>query len=682
MDVEAKSRLLNPLTPASTPRVVLSSSVSTISPPIPGWKHRKPFRKKQFRSRPRFKEAHLFPLYSKNPHIICRELQKLAREGKLKEAMVVLHYLDMQGIPVNATTLSALLSACAASKSLEEGRQVHVHVRINGLMNNEFICMKLVNMYAACGCLDEAKRVFDEMPSSSVYPWNALLRGTVINGERSNQGFLVIYTRMRELGVDMNEYTFSCLIKKLAGCPALREGMKAHALLVKNGWLVFSDLLMTSLIDLYFKCGKVKLAQRLFDEVVGRDVVLWGAMIAGFAHNRLRWEALEYTRWMRSVGIEPNSVILTIILPVIGEVNALNLGKEVHAFIIKRGKYMVEQFIQSSLVDMYCKCNDLTSGRRVFYGSTARNKILWTALMSGYVSNGRPEQAVRCIIWMQNEGIKPDVVSVATILPVCGELKALKQGKSIHGYAIKGWFLPNVSISTSLMIMYSKCGRLDCSYKVFDSTERRNVICWTAMIDSYLKHGCLSEALRIFRRMQLSKHRPDSISMSRILAACSDLFALKLGKELHCQLLKRDIIQVPYVSSALIKFYGMCSEVQKAHMVFTEVSVKGSMTWTAIIEAYGCKSLYKDALIMFIKMRSKGIEPTHFTFSVLLSICSKAGFADDALEIFDFMTRKHNLKASEEQCSCMIDLLIRSGRPEAAGHFMRMKSALIGMTTT
>ena len=70
----------------------------------------------------------------------------------------------------------------------------------------------------------------------------------------------------------------------------------------------------------------------------------------------------------------------------------------------------------------------------------------WTALISGYVSNGRRVQALRSLIWMQKEGFKPDAVSIATILPVCAELKALREGKEIHRYLVKNGLLPKCII--------------------------------------------------------------------------------------------------------------------------------------------------------------------------------------------------------------------------------------------
>lgn len=529
-------------------------------------------------------------------------------------------------------------------------------------------------MYTACGSVEDAHQLFDERSIKSVYSWNALLRGNVISGKRHYGNVISTYMEMRELGVGLNVYTFSNVIKSFAGASALWQGLKTHALMIKNGF-IDSSILQTSLIDMYFKCGKVKLARRIFEEIGERDVVVWGAMIAGFAHNRLQKEALEYVRRMVEEGIRPNSVILTTILPVIGDVWEHKLGREVHAYVVKAKSYSRQIFIQSALIDMYCKCGDMGSGRRVFYGSTERNTICWTALMSGYALNGRLEQAVRSIIWMQQEGFRPDVVTVATVLPVCAELRALNQGKEVHAYALKNWFLPNVSIVSSLMVMYSKCGILEYSLKLFDGMEQRNVILWTAMIDSYREHGNLNEALGVFRLMQLSKHRPDSVTMARVLSVCGEVKILKLGKEIHGQVLKKNFQSIHFVSAELVKMYGSCGAIDYAKLAFDAIPVKGSMTWTAIIEAYGYNNQYQDAMDLFDLMRSGGFTPNHFTFKVVLSICDQAGFVDEACQIFNLMHRRYKVKAAEVHYSIMIGLLTRFGRTKEAQRFVQMSSS-------
>ncbi|KAJ4965735.1 hypothetical protein NE237_017584 [Protea cynaroides] len=631
-----------------------------------------PYRKQRFTEKDVFPSS--LPLHKRNPHTIYEDIKRFARQGKLKEALTILDYLDQQGIPVNATTFSSLLAACVRSKSLVDGRQVHAFIRINGLEDNDFLRTKLVHMYTSCGSIEDAKRVFDDLPDGSVYPWNALLRGNVVRGGRQYREVLATYTTMRELGIESNVYTFSCLLKSFAGSTALTQGTKIHALLIKNGFASGSIILQTSLIDMYFKCGKIKLARQVFEEILEKDIVVWGAMIAGFAHNRLQRDAVAFVRTMIEQEIEPNSAIMTAIIPVIGELWAQKLGREVHGYVIKTKDYSKQLFIQSALIDMYCKCGDMRSGRQVFYSSMERNVVSWTALMSGYVSNGRLEQALRSIIWMQQEGVKPDVVAIATILPVCAELKALKQGKEIHGYLVKNCFLPNVSIITSLIGLYSKCASLENCRKLFDGMEKRNVISWTAMIEAYLNNHCIHEALGLFRSMQLSKHRPDSVAVVRILSACGELRNLKLGKELHGYVLKRDFELIPFISAEIVKMYGKCGVIEKAKLLFDAMPSKGCMTWTAIIEVYGYNNRYRDALDLFNQMRSNGFSPNKYTFNVVLSICGQAGFADEACKIFNCMIRRYNIKASEEHFSIIIELLRRTGWSEEAQRFIRMKS--------
>ncbi|XP_010049643.2 pentatricopeptide repeat-containing protein At1g71460, chloroplastic [Eucalyptus grandis] len=626
-----------------------------------------------------FSEEDVFPsslpLHTRNPHAIYKDIQRFARQNKLKEALTILDYMDQQGIPINVTTFSSLIATCVRSKSLAEGKQIHAHIRINGLDSNEFLRTKLVNMYTSCGSIEDAKMIFDTCSSKTVYPYNALIRGAVISGRRRYLDVISTFSEMREIGVECNEYTFSSMIKSFAGASALRQGLRTHALLIKNGF-IDSSLLRTSLIDMYFKCGKVKLARQVFEEIDERDVVVWGAMIAGFAHNRLQMEAIEYTKIMIREGITPNSVILTTILPVIGVLQARLLGQEVHAYVLKTRSYSKQLFIQSGLIDMYCKCGDMGSGRQVFYGSPERNAVSWTALMSGYISNGRLEQALRSIVWMQQEGCRPDIVTIATVLPVCAQLKNLKHGKEIHAYAAKNGFVNNVSVTTSLIVMYSKCGILNYSFKLFEGMPQRNVISWTAMIDSCAESGFLYEALDVFRAMQLSKHRPDSVALARVLNVCAQLRDLKLGKEVHGQVLKKKFEMIPFISSEIMKMYGSCQSVLTAKSIFSSIPVKGSMTWTAIIEAYGINHMYRDAINLFDQMISEGFTPNEFTFWAVLHICNQAGFADDAYRIFNQMSVDHKMRASGESYSLVIGLLEREGRLEESQKLKWMSTSL------
>lgn len=414
---------------------------------------------------------------------------------------------------------------------------------------------------------------------------------------------------------------------------------------------------------------KVELARQVFDEVPKRDVNAWSAMITGFARDGMVREVLEYTRSMVEEGINPTLVVMTVILDVIGEVRVRNLGREAHGFVVKRSFYYDELSILSALIDMYRKCGDVGLGSRVLYSVMKKNGDCWIGLMSGKL-----EVAMRSIVRLKR--FQPGAVAVASLLPICAQLKGLKQGKEIHAYALRHWFLPNVTIVSSLMVLYSKCGLIEYSVRLFERMERRNVVLWTAMIDSCVKNECLHEALSVMRSMVLSiEHRPDTVNVARMLRVCGKLKVLKLGKEVHGQVLKMGFASVHYVAAELIDMYGICGDVDKAKLVFSAIPVKGSMTWSALIRAYGYKEWYQDAIDLFSEMISNGCAPNRFTFEAVLSICDRVGFVEDALRIFDLMSR-YKIEASKEHCTIMIQLLTRYGKLDEAQRFLEMSSSL------
>ncbi|KAJ4795328.1 Pentatricopeptide repeat-containing protein [Rhynchospora pubera] len=615
------------------------------------------------------------PLHTKNPHIINRTLQTFARESRLREALTVLDYLEQQGIPVNATTLSALLVACANRKSLFFGRQIHVHVRINGLESNEYVLAKLVYMYFSCGAYDEALELLSKNEVKNFYAWNAMMKSSVRNGPRWDRSPVEVFSRMREAGVDFNEYTMSWLIKSFAGSPAPRLGMQAHALLMKNAFMGYPVMLHTCLIDMYFKCVKIRDAMKLFDEIPERDVVLWCTVISGFAHKGLKWEALKYFRWMLQDEIEPNSILLSSILSVVADISDLYFGREIHCFALKKyTTYDKLSFVLSSLVDMYCKCGDVLSARQVFYGVKERNVVMWTSILSGYALNGRPDMALRSLLWMQREGIRPDVVVIGTVLPVCTQLKALKQGKEIHAYSLKRWFIPNVSISTCLISMYAASENIDYAQKVFDQIVTKSVIAWTALIDAYIKNEKLYHALDSFRSMLRAKKRPDAISICRVLSVCGSLGEVNMGKEIHAYALKMRMKENHFVCSEIITMYGKSGDLIKAHKVFDGIQSQGVLTCTSIIEAYRLNNHCKEALNLFDRLVSDGFVPNNYTFDVVLAVGKKAGWDHEVVRLFNSMVRDYGLKPSVENYDCVIEVLNQAGRNNEAQRFVDLKS--------
>ena len=108
----------------------------------------------------------------------------------------------------------------------------------------------------------------------------------------------------------------------------------------------------------------------------------------------------------------------------------------------------------------------------------------------------------------------------------------------------------------------------------------------------------------------MSKHMPDSVTIARILSVRGELKSLMLGKEVHGQVLKKNFECIRSVSTEVVKLYGTGGAIDHAKSVFDAIPIKGSMTCTAIIEAYGYSNWCQDAIALFDQMRSGGFIQT------------------------------------------------------------------------
>ncbi|KAM7515166.1 hypothetical protein LguiA_004749 [Lonicera macranthoides] len=145
----------------------------------------------------------------------------------------------------------------------------------------------------------------------------------------------------------------------------------------------------------------------------------------------------------------------------------------------------------------------------------------WNVIISGCVDNGYFEDALDLFSEMLRFPHNPNDVTIVSILPACASLKALKLGKTIHGYAIKSDLYRNICVDGSLVDMYSKCGRNDYTEKVFIEIETKNTAVWNKMIAAYVNTGEREAALGLLKSMQNDGLKPDEITYNTLLARCA-----------------------------------------------------------------------------------------------------------------------------------------------------------------
>ncbi|KAK1575923.1 hypothetical protein Q3G72_009499 [Acer saccharum] len=155
-----------------------------------------------------------------------------------------------------------------------------------------------------------------------------------------------------------------------------------------------------------------------------------------------------------------------------------------------------------------------------------KNLVSWKVMIAAYVNSSMPTEAVDLYSQMEVQGIEPDAISFASVLPACGDLSALLLGRQIHQYVERKKLRPNLLLENALIDMYAKCGSLAEARAVFDGMQFRDVVSWTSMISAYGIGGKGCDAIALFSKMQNSGLCPDSIAF---VSACSHSRLLEEG---------------------------------------------------------------------------------------------------------------------------------------------------------
>ena len=162
----------------------------------------------------------------------------------------------------------------------------------------------LVDVYAACGHAESAHKLFELMPERNLVIWNSVINGFAINGRLNKT--LILYREMSLDGVEPDDFTMVSLLTACAELGALALGRirKTHMYMVKVG--LGENVQATNvLLDLYAKCGSIREAKKVFDDMRERNVVSWNCLVVGLAMNGFGNEALDLFEYLKREQLGP-----------------------------------------------------------------------------------------------------------------------------------------------------------------------------------------------------------------------------------------------------------------------------------------------------------------------------------------------------------------------------------------
>ncbi|GLU20302.1 hypothetical protein SLE2022_365100 [Rubroshorea leprosula] len=576
--------------------------------------------------------------------------------------MMFVELVSNTGFKPDNFTLPCVIKACGGILDVSCGQAVHGMAVKMGLLGDVFVGNALVAMYGKCGFVNKAMDVFDFMPERNVVSWNSIICGVSENGFFRDGLELFREMMACEEGVTPDAATLVTILPVCAGEGDAGMGTLVHGLAVKLG-LNQELMVNNALTDMYLKCGYLSQAKILFARTDNKNVVSWNTMIGGLSTQGYNNETFDLLRKMQMGRdeLKANEITILNVLPACLEKSELLSLKELHGYSFRHG-FEYEELVANALIAAYAKCGSLYSAEHVFNCIDKKTVSSWNALIGGYAQSGNPWKALDFYLQMANSGLRPDWFSLGSLLLACAHQKSVYHGKQIHGYLLRNGLEIDPFLAISLVSLYIHCGKSASAQILFDKMEDKSLVSWNAMIAGYSQNGLPDEALVLFRQMISYGIQPHEIAINSVFGACSQLSALRLGKEAHCYALKALLMEDVFVGCSIVDMYAKSGCIQQSQKVFDMLREKDVASWNAMILGYGIHGHGEEAVELYEKMPIFGYKPDAFTFIGILMACSHSGMVEEGLKYFDQMQNFHRLKPKLEHYACVVDMLGRAGR--------------------
>ncbi|URE26966.1 PPR repeat [Musa troglodytarum] len=240
-------------------------------------------------------------------------------------------------------------------------------------------------------------------------------------------------------------------------------------------------------------------------------------------------------------------------------------------------------------------------------------------MIAGYVLDGDVHSAFQTLRRIHRSGLRPNYVTVVTVLPLCNRFAMLNHGKELHGYVTRGGLSSVVSVNNSLIDMYCKCGCLEHGKKVYTQMINRDIVTYNTIIAALGMHGHGNQAVMFFDHMKKERINPDRVTFIALLSACSHAGFIDRGFSYYNSMTE-DYGILPDMEhySCMVDLYARSGylddawEFIKSMPVDPDIDVLGSLL-------SACRIYKRIDLAEFISMRIFEKKPEDPGYYVLLS---------------------------------------------------------------
>lgn len=200
------------------------------------------------------------------------------QNGFTKEAISLFQQMQSSKVNPNPVTITSILSACAQLGALSLGKWVHELITRNAFLSNIYVLTALIDMYAKCGSIEQARQLFDTAPQKNLVTWNSMICGYGLHGY--GQEAVDLFTEMVNSGITPSQVTFLSVMHACSHAGLVKEGEKIFHSMVHDHGLEPLPEHYACMVDILGRAGELDKALEFIEGMKtepGREV--WGTLL-------------------------------------------------------------------------------------------------------------------------------------------------------------------------------------------------------------------------------------------------------------------------------------------------------------------------------------------------------------------------------------------------------------------
>ncbi|MQL72890.1 hypothetical protein Taro_005260 [Colocasia esculenta] len=490
---------------------------------------------------------------------------------------------------------------------------------------------------------------------------------------------LAFYTALHRSSSSTNPtdtFAATSALKSCARLPSPRSGAALHAHLRKLGFAPSDVYVHTALVDLYGRTSGPVDAWKLFDEMPGRSVIPWNALLSacvksGWIHAaRELFEDMpvrDIISWNTMVSGYAKAGDMTAAVALfqrIPEKNSETWNGMISGYVeygdMESARKLFDEMPEKSnvswtvMIGGYARQGDVDAARLLFDKMGSRERFAWNAMIACYAQNGRPREALRLFNRMLkvhvSGGAQPDEKTFSCLLSACSQLGHLRFGRWLESYIANVGVELDDQLRTAFVDLYAKCGSIDRAFELFNRLGMRDVVSYSAMIVGCGINGKSTEAIYLYKQMLDDKISPNEVTFMGLLTAYSHAGLVEEGCKCFASM-ANDHGVTPLVDhyAIMVDLFGRAGQLKEAYNLIRSMPTRPHAgVWGALLLA--CRLHGNVELGEVAAEAYSELEPDSNAHSVVLAnIYAAAGKWDNARRLWKVMEERGMSKI--EGCS-------------------------------